>query len=137
MELQINERLAAGCFEISRLHGCRLLLKNEAAFPWFILVPEVPAGIEDLHQLDEGTYAEVFSAIRKVSLFMSAYFQPEKLNVACIGNIVRQMHIHIIARNTSDPAWPGTVWAYEGKTKYPEGGAEAIIAAARANFRPS
>ena len=131
MEFQLNGSLAAGGFDITRLRGCRLLLKNEAAFPWFILVPEVAAGIEDLHQVDEETYAKVFTAIREVSVFVSDHFQPEKLNVACIGNIVRQMHIHIVARNASDPAWPGTVWAYEGKTKYPDGEAETIIASAR------
>ena len=131
MEFVINERLAAGGFEIARKYGCRVLLKNEAQFPWFILVPEVPDGIEDLHQLDEATFSEVMRGVREVSNFVSSYFAPEKLNVACIGNMVRQMHIHIVARNPDDTAWPGVVWACDEKRKYGAGEAEVIIAAAR------
>lgn len=131
MEFSLNERLAAGGFEITRIHGCRILLKNEAQFPWFIIVPEVALGIEDLHQLDEETFAEVMLAVRKVSRFAEAHFHPEKLNVACIGNIVRQMHIHVVGRFSDDPAWPGVVWAFEGKRKYAEAEAERIVAAVR------
>ncbi len=131
MEFILNERLAAGGFEITRKYGCRILLKNEANFPWFILVPEVPEGIEDLHQLDEETFSEVMRGVREVSNFISCHFQPDKLNVGCIGNIVRQMHIHIVGRSTTDPAWPGVVWSFEGKRKYGEGEAELIVVAAR------
>ncbi len=131
MEFVLNERLAAGGFEITRKYGCRILLKNEANFPWFILVPEVPEGTEDLHQLDEETFMQVMRGVRKVSNFVSSHFQPDKLNVACIGNMVRQMHIHVVGRSPEDPAWPGVVWAYGEKKKYGEGEAAAIVAAAR------
>lgn len=134
MDFTLNERLAAGGFEVARMHGCRILLKDEAQFPWFIIVPEVPQGIEDLHQLDDGTFAEVMLAVRKISRFTEAHFRPEKLNVACIGNIVRQMHIHVVARSKGDPAWPGVVWAFDGKRKYGEGEAERIVGAAREFF---
>jgi len=134
MEFVLNERLAAGGFEIARKFGCRILLKNEANFPWFILVPEVPAHIEDLHQLDGATFAEVMRGVREVSEFVSSRFKPDKLNVACIGNMIRQMHIHVVGRSPGDPAWPGVVWAFEGKAKYGEGEAEAIVAAAREYF---
>ncbi|MFD2258103.1 HIT family protein [Luteolibacter algae] len=128
----LNDRLESGGYEISRVSGCRILLKNEANFPWFIIVPEVPEGIEDLHQLDEKTYSEVTSLLRRISIFVQEYFKPEKLNVACIGNIVRQMHIHVVARNLSDPAWPGVVWACDEKRKYTQDEAQAIVSAARA-----
>jgi diadenosine tetraphosphate (Ap4A) HIT family hydrolase len=131
MEFVLNERLAAGGFEVARLHGCRILLKDEGLFPWFILVPEVAQGIEDLHQLDEETFAEVMLAVRKVSLFVESHFRPEKLNVACIGNIVRQMHIHVVGRFRDDPAWPHVVWGFEERMKYPQGDAERIAVAAR------
>ena len=131
MEFVMNERLAAGGFEITRKYGCRILLKNEANFPWFILVPEVPEGTEDLHQLDEETFMQVMRGVRKVSNFVSSHFQPDKLNVACIGNMVRQMHIHVVGRSPEDPAWPGVVWAYGEKKKYGEGEVAAIVAAAR------
>lgn len=131
MEFSLNERLASGGFEIAQMHGCRILLKNESQFPWFIIVPEVAEGIEDLHQLDDATFAEVMLAVRYVSRFTEAYFRPEKLNVGCIGNMVRQMHIHVIGRFTNDLAWPGVVWAYEGKRKYAGDEADKIVAAAR------
>ena len=120
MVFSLHPRLAAGGFELGRLGTCRLLLKNNALFPWFLLVPEVEQGIEDLHQLEPARYDEVMAAVRHVSAFVSHHFHPEKLNVACIGNQVRQMHVHIVGRSTGDPAWPGTVWAFDGKKNYPE-----------------
>jgi diadenosine tetraphosphate (Ap4A) HIT family hydrolase len=134
MEFELNPRLAAGCFEIVRRRGCQILLKNEANFPWFILVPEVAEGIEDLHQLDEQTLHHVTLLIREMSEFVSAYFKPEKLNVACIGNMVRQMHIHVVGRFIDDPAWPEVVWAFNEKMRYNDARAEEIVVAAREYF---
>ncbi len=130
MAFEIHPRLAAGGFEMGRLGGCVLLLKNNALFPWLLLVPEVE-GVEDLHQLSLRQYEEVMLAVRRVSEFVTSYFQPDKLNVACIGNQVRQMHIHLVGRSPEDPAWPGTVWAFEGKKEYSEEEYEKIRAAAR------
>lgn len=129
MAFEIHPRLASGGFEIGRIGGCCFLLKNNAMFPWFLLVPEVE-DIEDLHQLPVTEYHAVMTAMRRVSEFVSAHFQPEKLNIGCIGNQVRQMHIQIIGRSPGDPAWPGTVWAFEGKQSYREGEVERIRAAA-------
>lgn len=130
MAFELHPRLAAGSYELGRLGGCRLLLKNNALFPWLLLVPEVD-GIEDLHQLEPDQYLEVMTALRQVSEFVASYFQPEKLNVGCIGNQVRQMHLHIVGRSSNDPAWPGTVWAYDGKCDYSAEENEKIRAAAR------
>jgi diadenosine tetraphosphate (Ap4A) HIT family hydrolase len=130
MAFEIHPRLAAGGFELGRLGGCRLLLKNNAHFPWLILIPEVE-GIEDLHQLPAGQYEDAVTAMRQVCEFVSSHFQPEKLNIGCIGNQVRQMHIQIIGRSTGDPAWPGTVWAFEGKQAYRDDEIAKIREAAR------
>ena len=97
-----------------------MLLKNNALFPWLILVPEVGPEIEDLHQLEPERFHEVAELIREVSCFVSDHFKPDKLNVACIGNQVRQMHIHVVGRSPADPAWPGVVWSFEGKELYAE-----------------
>ncbi len=132
MAFILHPRLAAGGFEIGKIGGCVLLLKNTALFPWFLLVPEVDEGLEDLHELEPGNYLEVMLAVRRVSEFVSSHYEPEKLNVACIGNQVRQMHIHIVGRSTDDPAWPGTVWAFDGKKNLTLAEAEAIMAEARA-----
>lgn len=131
MAFEIHPRLAAGGFEIGRIGGCRLLLKDNSMFPWFILVPEVE-GVEDPHELPRETYDEVMAALREVSRFVASHFQPEKLNTGCIGNQVRQMHLHVIGRSTGDPAWPGTVWAFTGKEPYaPEESARICAAAHR------
>lgn len=118
MEFSLHPRLAAGGFDFGRMSGCRLLLKNNALFPWFLLVPEVESEIEDLHELEPERYREVMEAVRQVSEFVVRHFQPDKLNVACIGNQVRQMHIHIVGRSADDLAWPGTVWAFSEKEAY-------------------
>lgn len=126
MPFTLHPRLAAGGFDFGTLRGCRVLLKNNALFPWFILVPEVGEETEDLHQLDAAAYQEVTAAIREVSCFVSDHFRPEKLNVGCIGNQVRQLHIHIVGRSEGDPAWPGVVWAFEGKEPYSPEAADLI-----------
>lgn len=133
MAFEIHPRLAAGGFEIGTLHGCRVLLKNNALFPWFILVPEVE-GIEEPHELPEEIYLETMLAVRKASAFTAEHFRVGKLNVAWIGNQVRQMHIHVVGRSAGDPAWPGTVWAFEGKEGYTEEKSGEIVVAARKQF---
>ena len=120
---------------LGSLGNCKVILKDNALFPWIILVPEVEEGVEDLHQLDAARYEEVLAAVRQVSLFVSAHFQPEKLNVACIGNQVRQMHIHVVGRFLDDPAWPGTVWAFDGKQNYNTEEVAAIRAAAESSLK--
>ncbi|WP_035607421.1 HIT domain-containing protein [Haloferula sp. BvORR071] len=123
MDFVLHPRLAAGGFDLGIRQRCHILLKNNAVFPWIIIVPEVEEGIEDLHQLSLERYQEVTGVIREVSQFVAHHFQPDKLNVACIGNQVRQMHIHVVGRSPEDPAWPGVVWSYEGKEAY---AAEAV-----------
>ncbi|MES2476072.1 MAG: HIT family protein [Verrucomicrobiota bacterium] len=130
MAFEIHPRLAAGGFEIGRVGGCRLVLKDNALFPWFILIPEVE-GVEDLHELPVDTYDEVMATLRRVSGFVASHFQPEKLNVGCIGNQVRQMHLHVIGRSSGDAAWPGTVWAFSGKLPYAVAESDQICDAAR------
>lgn len=129
MAFTLHPRLEAGGFDLGTRCGCRVLLKNNALFPWIILVPEVEEGIEDLHQLEPERFREITGLIREVSCFVSHHFQPDKLNVACIGNQVRQMHIHIVGRSPGDPAWPGVVWSFEGKEAYAD---EATAAVKRA-----
>jgi diadenosine tetraphosphate (Ap4A) HIT family hydrolase len=131
MDFTLHPRLAAGTFELGRLGICRVLLKNQSLFPWLLLVPEVE-GAEDLHELAQADYQAVMHAMREVSLFVAEHFKPEKLNVASIGNQVRQMHVHIVGRSTADPAWPGTVWAFAGKASYSTEQVEEIRSAARA-----
>lgn len=135
MSFALHPRLQAGSSYLGTTGGCRILLKNNAAFPWMMIVPEVEDGIEDLHQLPPEQFAEVAFLIRTVSGFVEEYFGAEKINVGCLGNVVRQMHLHIIGRFESDPAWPGTVWASDAKAEYSAGQIESIRNAARLHFK--
>ena len=136
MKFELHPRLAAGGFELGRLNGCRLLLKNNALFPWLIIVPEVE-NVDDLHELSLTKYHSVMLAIRNVSEFVSQHFRPNKLNVGCIGNQVRQLHIHIVGRISTDLAWPGTVWAFDGGKNYTEDEVANIRTATNAFFGSS
>lgn len=135
MSFALNPRLAAGGFDFGTLGICRVLLKDNATFPWLILVPEVSEDITELHQLDASDFASVSFTIRQISEFMDTQFKPDKINVAAIGNIVRQMHIHIVARYDSDPAWPGVVWACDAKKNYSKEDALAIHQAYQNQFQ--
>jgi len=134
MPFSLHPRLSAGGHLLGHRDGCQILLKNNALFPWLLIVPEVDEHIEDLHQLSPEQFPAVTQLIRDASLFLTDHFQPSKLNVACIGNIVRQMHIHIVGRSESDPAWPGTVWASEAKKPYNPEAISNIRNAARATL---
>lgn len=118
MEFELHPRLANGSFRLGNIAGCQILLKDNALFPWVLIVPEVEIGVEDLHQLAPDHYASVMKLVREISVWLSDYTQADKLNVACIGNQVRQMHVHVVARFEKDEAWPQTVWAHSGKKSY-------------------
>lgn len=135
MAFTLHSRLDAGTHFLGITKGCQILLKKNAAFPWILIVPEVSEEIEDLHQLPPERFAEVAFLIREVSNFVEETFESDKLNVACIGNIVRQMHIHVVGRSTKDLAWPDTVWSSDAKAEYAPEIVEAIKKAAQLTFR--
>lgn len=117
----LHERLARGSVDLG-VHGiCRVLLKDQAYFPWVLLVPEVAAGVTELHQLAQEQYKAVCESIRVFSAGMAAWPGVEKVNVAAIGNQVAQLHIHIVGRHSGDAAWPGVVWSFGEKMAYDAG----------------
>ena len=89
-----------------------LYLKNEANFPWVILVPRVE-NIQELYQLSQENRQLVIEEIAALSKIMEEYFKPDKLNVGALGNIVCQLHIHVVARFKEDKAWPYSIWQPE------------------------
>jgi diadenosine tetraphosphate (Ap4A) HIT family hydrolase len=115
-KFKLDPRLEQDCFALGRFKLCRLLLMNNAAVPWFILVPETDATeICDLNLLAQ---AILFDEINTVSHYLQELDGVEKLNVAAIGNIVNQLHIHIVGRNPADFAWPGVVWGIDSSERY-------------------
>ena len=113
---ELDPRLRRDCHKIGRFKLCRLLLMNNSAVPWFILVPETDvAEICDLNLLAQ---AILFDEINSVSRFVQAFDGVEKLNVGAIGNVVPQLHIHVVGRHPGDFAWPGVVWGVDASGQY-------------------
>ncbi|OIO61463.1 MAG: hypothetical protein AUJ55_00065 [Proteobacteria bacterium CG1_02_64_396] len=107
----LHPRLAADTYSLGRFPLSRLLLMNDRTYPWFILVPdrEGVSEIQDLSQEDQ------IALIRESSLLsraIRATLHPTRINVAALGNMVPQLHVHHIARFEDDPAWPGPVWGF-------------------------
>lgn len=88
---------------------CRVLLMNHAAFPWLVLVP-MRDGLSELYELDTQDYALAAEEIRCVAQAFQQFTRADKMNVAALGNMVPQLHIHVVARFALDAAWPNPVW---------------------------
>lgn len=112
----LDQRLAQDCHLLAELPLCDLLLMNNALLPWFILVPRV--SVVEIHELAPAQQTSLLEEINLVSRFVQQTFTPDKLNTAAIGNIVRQLHIHIVARRQDDICWPGVVWGVEQREAY-------------------
>ena len=106
---ELHTQLAADTAFVTDALLCRILLMNDANFPWLILVPR-RAGLRDYHNLSADDLAVVNDEIVKTSRVLTALYKPDKINVAAMGNMVPQLHIHVIARFTDDVAWPKPVW---------------------------
>ena len=88
---------------------CRILLMDEANYPWLVLVPRRP-GLRDLDELAATDSAQAWLEIATASRLMKAALGAHKMNVAALGNVVAQLHIHVIARFRDDAAWPKPIW---------------------------
>lgn len=96
---------------------CRVLLINDAAYPWFVLVPK-RENISDTIDLDPGDHATLWEESRIFSASIMKAFNGDKLNVAALGNMTPQLHVHHIVRFKSDAAWPGPIWGKQPLTPY-------------------
>ena len=122
----LHSKLAADTFEVLRLEVGQLLLMNDARYPWLILVPQV-SGMRDLHNLSTKQYQAVTQEIVQVSEVVESLAQAHKMNVGALGNMVPQLHIHIIARQTNDAAWPAPVWGVGEAQPYSQDAAKTLI----------
>ncbi|MHC5226423.1 HIT domain-containing protein [Ignatzschineria sp. LJL83] len=119
----LNEELAKNSRFVTDLPLCEVRIQNEARFPWILLIPKrdniveiIDLSIEDQEQL--------LKELRIASKVMQESFEADKLNIGALGNIVKQLHVHVIARYETDLAWPNPVWGYfELSTQY---GADAL-----------
>ena len=106
---ELHPRLAADCEYLGRLPLCHLLLMRDANYPWFILVPD-REGVSEIHQLGEQDRQQLMRESAGMSEALAEAFAADKINIATLGNVVPQLHMHHIARFRSDPAWPAPIW---------------------------
>ena len=118
MQFMIDAGFDALCFRLGRLQLCHVLLMNNAEIPWFILIPETAE--TELCDLPERTQTQLFAEINAMSLFVRESFSVDKLNIACNGNLIRQMHWHVIGRRFDDYCWPDVVWGKNAPSVYEE-----------------
>lgn len=125
MSFILDERLQKDTILLTRLPLCHLLLMNDSQFPWFILVPSL-AGITELHHLSVSQQRQFSLESGALSKFLEELFTPETLNIAALGNVVRQLHVHHVARFTSDKAWPKPIWGLFEPQPYMETEIQAL-----------
>jgi diadenosine tetraphosphate (Ap4A) HIT family hydrolase len=116
----LDPRLAADTRPVASLPLCDVLLMNDARYPWLILVPR-RAGLVEIADLHDDEQAVLWQEVDRAAAALRAVAPCDKLNLGALGNIVRQLHVHVVARVEGDAAWPGPVWghgqaaAYDGK----------------------
>ena len=116
MNFTLDSRLNNDCFTLAETEHSLWLLLNNSHFPWFIIVPKTE--VEELYLLPLDLQAKLQQQSSLMSEFVATHFPCDKLNVAAIGNIVKQMHLHIIGRTETDVCWPGVVWGTNHKREY-------------------
>jgi len=117
-DVQIHPQLLADCHRLGRFAACHLLLHHNAALPWFILVPVLtPDGVTnrpllDLLDLDADLRGRILGECALVSGYIKTELGLPRVNVAAIGNLVPQLHLHVVGRAPGDACWPAPVWGH-------------------------
>ena len=115
-DFKLHPRLEADTAFVADWPLCRVLVMNDARYPWLILVPRREA--TELHDLNERDRAMLIEQIARTSEKLKTLTNAAKINVGALGNLVPQLHIHIVARNPGDAAWPGPVWGQGTRVPY-------------------
>ena len=123
---ELDPRLAADSVVIGDLPLCRVLLARDANYPWLILVPR-RADVTEIYQLNDADRAQLMAESCRVAEAMAGEFAPTKMNVANLGNVVPQLHIHHVARFEGDAAWPGPIWGAHPAKSYEPEALEAMV----------
>jgi diadenosine tetraphosphate (Ap4A) HIT family hydrolase len=108
----------------------RVIVANDVTYPWAVLVPR-REGVVEIIDLDETDRIRLMAEIAQVSAVLKELTKCDKLNVAALGNIVSQLHVHVVARRTDDAAWPGPVWGAVPPEPYEAAELEPFVAALR------
>ena len=112
----VDTRLQADSILLGILPLSQVRLMNNTLFPWFILVPCVTH--TEIHQLERQQQIQLLDEITAISHFIECRFNTDKINIGAIGNIVRQLHVHVVGRMENDHCWPNVVWGIKDKNSY-------------------
>jgi len=127
---ELHEALARDCAFVGDFALCRLLLMNDKQYPWLILVPR-RAEMREICDLSGDDQLQYLQESNLCSAILRSEFGAEKLNIAALGNMVPQLHIHHIARFSSDPAWPKPVWGQLPAKPYSADELQSVVAQLR------
>lgn len=130
-EFVLNPTLEADSVALASLALSELRLMNQARFPWLLLVPR-RADVAEIIDLGKPDRALLFEEITMVSTVLRDVTKCDKLNVAALGNMVRQLHVHVIARFRTDAAWPKPIWGAADTVPYEPAARDKLIGALRA-----
>ena len=125
-DFALHPQLAADTFFVRDLSLCRIVAMDCRAVTWLILVPRL-AGVREVIDLTAAAQLQLMSEIALVSRLLKTEFNPDKLNVAALGNVVPQLHVHVIARFATDAAWPKPVWGNIEIERYSEAQREKLL----------
>lgn len=126
MSFTLHPRLSADTQWIGDLPLCRVLLSKEAIGPWLILVPRYDA-LREIHHLSVADQQQLMMESCSTAQLLETYFSPDKINIGALGNLVSQLHVHHIARFTTDIAWPGPVWGNTDGSQRGEEERQALV----------
>ncbi|MCQ4346882.1 HIT domain-containing protein [Pseudomonas stutzeri] len=131
----LDPRLEQDTLHMGDFPLCRLLLMNDASYPWFILVPRREE-VSELFQLDAADQRSLWRETLLLAELLKDTFKADKMNVASLGNVVSQLHMHVIVRRRTDAAWPAPVWGRQPAVPYREEEVKAVRAKLRLVLDP-
>lgn len=115
----LDSRLQQDTHVLGDFTLCRLLLSNDSNYPWFILVPR-RSNITEVFQLGDGDRLQLWQETNALAATLNTLFAADKINIGALGNVVSQLHMHVIVRYKADVAWPAPVWGRVAAVPYTE-----------------
>ncbi|MGI9399674.1 MAG: HIT family protein [Rhizobiaceae bacterium] len=135
MKWKLDARLESASLEIGNMRVSHVRLVDDSRWLWLTLMPR-RTGITEIHDLVEGDIVQSALESSRVAQFLKQYSNCRKINTAAIGNIVDQLHIHVVARNEGDANWPGPIWGHGEAVPYEKSDCERLLADLEKGLKP-